>query len=248
MSQGGENFIWDFGDGSVSYEESPSKRYNQEGIYDVSLIVNTNNFCYDTIVYPGVVEVFPVPQADFDYVQTVEGIEYGEVDFTNLSDDAQAFNWDFGDGSVSNDTDPTHQYVASGQYPVVLSAENSYGCYDTVLRFVEVDFFGKLFVPNAFSPSLGGQSGASVFLPKGVALAEYTLQIYSSYGELLWSNSELNDGRPAVGWDGTSHGKALPQDVYVWKIRATFDNGLTWKGAEVEEGVLTTVGTLTLIR
>lgn len=244
----GENFFWDFGDGTVSFAEHPDKRYNEPGVYDVTLIVNIDNFCYDTITYPGVVEVFPVPQADFDYFQTEEGIEYGEVEFTNTSTEALTFGWDFGDGFGSNESDPVHQYTQSGQFPVELAVVNQYDCMDTVLKFIDVEFFGKLFVPNAFSPVLGDQSGAAVFLPKGVALSEYELEIYSSYGELLWRNTELVDGRPATGWDGTSNGKSLPQDVYVWKIRAIFDNGLTWEGAEVEKGVRTTVGTLTLIR
>jgi PKD repeat protein len=248
QSTGGENFAWDFGDGTVSYSEYPDKRYSEAGIYDVTLVANTDNFCYDTITYPGVVEVYPLPDADFDYQQSLKGIEYGEVEFINLSQDAIIFEWDFGDGSGSNEADPVHQYTHSGQYAVSLAAVNQYDCTDTILQFVDVEFFGKLFVPNAFSPLLGDGSEASVFLPKGIALQEYELEIYSSYGELLWRNNELLDGSPAVGWDGTSNGKALPQDVYIWKIRAIFDNGLSWEGSDVGQGVRTTIGSLTLIR
>jgi PKD repeat protein len=247
-SIGGENFIWDFGDGSISYQENPVKRYETAGIYDVSLVTNNDNFCSDTITYTGVVEIFPKPTADFDYDQTPEGILYGEVEFKNLSEGGVSFEWEFGDGFGSIEEDPTHQYSQSGQYEINLVSENEYNCIDSVTRFINVNFFGKLFVPNAFSPVLGGLSGASVFLPKGVGLIEYEMEIYSSYGELLWRTNELIDGRPAVGWDGSFNGNPLPQDVYVWRIQAQFDNGLSWDGAEVKEGVKTTVGTLTLIR
>ncbi|MCP4122494.1 MAG: PKD domain-containing protein [Bacteroidetes bacterium] len=248
LSVGGENFIWNFGDGTLSYQEDPVKTYSRAGVYDVSLVTNNDNFCSDTITYRGVIEIFPKPEADFDYEQTTVGQIYGEVEFNNYSDGGVSFEWDFGDGSASIDEDPVHQYSQSGEYEVMLVSENEYYCIDSVARYINVSFFGKLFVPNAFSPALGGLSGASVFLPKGVGLVEYEMEIYSSYGELLWRTNELIDGKPAVGWDGSFDGKALPQDVYVWKIRAQFDNGLSWQGTEVKEGVTTTVGTLTLIR
>lgn len=247
-SENAENYEWQFGDGSLSFLENPVKQYEEAGIYDVTLIANNDNFCFDTIVYPGVVEVFPVPEADFDYTQTEEGIRYGDVTFNNLTTDAESFVWDFGDGLASIETDPVHRYSQSGQYAVLLTAENQYACVDSILKFINVEFFGKLYVPNAFSPVLGSNSDASIFLPKGVALQEYEMEIYSSYGELLHRSTELIDGRPASGWDGNYNGKAMPQDVYVWKIRAIFDNGTSWEGTDVGKGVISTVGTLTLIR
>jgi len=248
LSSGGENYAWDFGDGTISYQEEPVKRYTESGIYDVSLVANNDNLCADTITYLGVIEIFPKPEADFDYDQTTEGTIYGEVEFSNLSDGGVSFEWEFGDGFGSIDENPVHQYSQSGQYEVFLISENEYNCLDSVTRYINVNFFGKLFVPNAFSPALGGLSGASVFLPKGVGLVEYEMEIYSSYGELLWRTTDLIDGKPAVGWNGNYNGKELPQDVYVWRIRAQFDNGLSWEGAEVKEGAKSTVGTLTLIR
>lgn len=46
------------------------------------------------------------------------------VEFLNQSEKAETFLWDFGDGSTSGDINPTHRYVRSGQYNVVLSAIN----------------------------------------------------------------------------------------------------------------------------
>ncbi|MEM9022834.1 MAG: PKD domain-containing protein, partial [Bacteroidota bacterium] len=45
-----------------------------------------------------------------------------EVVFTNLSQGATTYRWDFGDGTVSNDTTPVHQYYTPGNYAVLLTA------------------------------------------------------------------------------------------------------------------------------
>ena len=47
------------------------------------------------------------------------------VDFVNTSTLATSYLWDFGDGSTSTATDPTHTYAAAGNYTVTLTATNS---------------------------------------------------------------------------------------------------------------------------
>ena len=46
-SEFGENFIWNFGDGSGSTLENPSHTYEEEGMYEVRLVVG-NNYSIDT--------------------------------------------------------------------------------------------------------------------------------------------------------------------------------------------------------
>ncbi len=48
--------------------------------------------------------------------------------FTNESTGSElTFEWDFGDGSSSSDTNPTHTYTAVGSYTVTLTATNNLG-------------------------------------------------------------------------------------------------------------------------
>ena len=42
--------------------------------------------------------------------------------FSNNSLHAESFEWDFGDGFISNDVHPSHVYTASGNFEVVLKA------------------------------------------------------------------------------------------------------------------------------
>ncbi|CAM2069488.1 PKD domain-containing protein [Sulfidibacter corallicola] len=44
--------------------------------------------------------------------------------FTNLSEEAQSWQWDFGDGTTSAELHPVHTYKAPGEYTVVLTVFN----------------------------------------------------------------------------------------------------------------------------
>ena len=45
LSQGGNQYLWDFGDGSTSSMDSPNHNYSDTGTYNVSLIVSDSNAC-----------------------------------------------------------------------------------------------------------------------------------------------------------------------------------------------------------
>lgn len=44
------------------------------------------------------------------------------VAFTNSSTNAESYEWNFGDGATSTEANPTHRYIHSGNYIVVLKA------------------------------------------------------------------------------------------------------------------------------
>ena len=47
--------------------------------------------------------------------------------FTNTSSNATIFRWDFGDGTMSTETNPIHAYDMDGEFVVILEAENECG-------------------------------------------------------------------------------------------------------------------------
>lgn len=61
------------------------------------------------------------PVADFT-IPTQKIVAPQEITFTNTSLKAETYAWDFGDGATSTEAGPTHRYIHSGNYTVVLKA------------------------------------------------------------------------------------------------------------------------------
>lgn len=63
------------------------------------------------------------PVASFQFVVSADN--FLEVTFTNFSQNATSYVWDFGDGETSTEKDPVHVYAAAGDYTVKLTAKNA---------------------------------------------------------------------------------------------------------------------------
>jgi PKD repeat protein len=65
------------------------------------------------------------PIASFQF--EVDAADFFKVSFTNFSQNATVYAWDFGDAGVSTDKDAVHTYAASGTYNVTLTASDADG-------------------------------------------------------------------------------------------------------------------------
>ncbi len=122
-------YLWDFGDGSVSTEQSPSHMYTQRGMYTAKLTV-TNDFGSSTEIKKDYISIGMGPKADFDATPTSGNVPMA-VKFTDKSQgQVTAWQWDFGDGKSSSEKDPVHTYWTSGVFNVILTVSNEYGSSD----------------------------------------------------------------------------------------------------------------------
>ena len=61
-----------------------------------------------------------------------------EVFFDNRSHNSDRFEWDFGDGYISDAVNPSHIYTASGSFEVILKAWSSSGLTDEASLVIDV--------------------------------------------------------------------------------------------------------------
>src|SRR5574344_851168 len=59
------------------------------------------------------------------------------VNFENQSLNSDSYLWNFGDGTVSTEENPSHQYTEKGDYKIILTAKNGGGT-DTVSQMFSV--------------------------------------------------------------------------------------------------------------
>jgi gliding motility-associated-like protein len=138
--------------------------------------------------------------------------------FTNLSIGAVRYQWDFGDGAISTDVNPVHQYNATGNYNAVLIAFNQYNCTDTFSLRVITSVDPLLDVPNAFTPGKFGVN--SIVKVRGFGIAKMDWKIYNRWGQMVFQSQNYNEG-----WDGSFKGKLQPIDVYTYTLDVEFTDG-----------------------
>ncbi|AKB28648.1 cell surface protein [Methanosarcina siciliae T4/M] len=107
----------------------------------------------------GSVPVKPVyPSANFNNNITSDYVFLSvPVQFTDLSENATKWNWDFGDGSTSIKQNPVHAYSEVGTYTVKLTVSNSNGT-DLKLTTVNVVPKGSLAPSYAYIANLNSNT------------------------------------------------------------------------------------------
>ena len=153
------------------------------------------------------------PTADFQYSVTPQSGTF-LVSFQNLSQAASGYNWTFGDSSGQNTsilTQPTYIYNASGNYPVLLIAVNTYGCTDTLLKNINVGGKGDWFIPTTFTPN--GDGINDLFRVRGKNIITKEMKIYDQWGSLIYTAEEINPT-----WDGFGKGQMSQNGNYIYKI------------------------------
>ena len=92
--------------------------------------------CSNSITDTVIVNVLPLPQAFFNYSVDCSGLL---VSFNNVSIGNTSSVWNFGDGSTSVSSSPTHVYANTGSYNVTLIIQNTGGCTDTVITAIQLN-------------------------------------------------------------------------------------------------------------
>ncbi len=193
--------------GSLGFGGSFQAVFATAGLKTIVLTVsNAAGSSSDTLS----VMVNPLPEASFTF-----GIEGGfqSYAFDNGSLHAGSYQWDFGDGTTSTDSLPTHTYTSNGTYPVTLVVSGACGT-DTASASIVIDNVG-------IEGSLGNLSVSTYPNPtehwlqvevQGDQRADLRLSLSDLHGRIILTNQWTHHA-------GESKQKidlaALPRGVYL---------------------------------
>ncbi len=223
---------WGFGDGGTSSLENPTHTYTTPGIYNVVLGVTSSDSCSASVVIPNMIRVAEAPVANFSADNTLVQLPDAQVNFTNESQFALSYLWDFGDGGSSTLVNPSNTYTSPGTYLVTLYAmAGALGCEDSITKEITVKEAQAVYIPTAFSPN--GDGVNDFFRPKTKNANITQVTIYNRWGEKVFETNSILEV-----WDGYYKGDEQPIGVYAYVVTATF----------IDESEETYSGNLTLVR
>ena len=123
-SSGGTSYVWDFGDGTTSVPtvngvDSVTHIYTKSGKYPVTL---TGSTACGSISKTDTIIAYGTPIVAFSINPNTTVCKGDSVHFTNLTDTATSYVWNFGNGITSGAVNPLYPYTTIGTYNVQLTA------------------------------------------------------------------------------------------------------------------------------
>lgn len=141
------------------------------------------------------------------------------IQFENLSDSRSVrWDWDFGNGQKSTEKNPKHVFGVKGLFQITLTITDNYGCQFSFQKELAITKSYRLMIPNGFTPN---EPENKTFLPKYKGLVSFQLFIFNSWGELIFSSSDLKTS----GWNGMVDGKIQDVGIYFFRIKGEATDG-----------------------
>ncbi len=131
-----DSWKWDLGNGTISFLQNPSTTYFTPGKYTIKLVIKKGALA-DSLVKTNFIIINALPKPLFLASDTT-GCYPLKVNFTDQSNAQEGsivkWEWDLGDGTISNLQNPTHIYTGPGNYNVILRVTNTAGCVSTISK------------------------------------------------------------------------------------------------------------------
>jgi PKD repeat protein len=138
-------YLWDFGDGNTSTQESPSHLYDSASTYKVILTAWGENGCMHSD--SSLLAVHHIPDALMSWELACHDNEtqfYDNSSVTNANITSWQWNYQLidtsqvNDNGSSNNQNPEFTFTTPGEYSVLLEVGSNYGCLDTVSMVLDV--------------------------------------------------------------------------------------------------------------
>ncbi len=187
----GSDYLWSTGATSQSIQVTTPGNYS----------VDVTNACYSGTFSINLTQG-NIPPLDLG----PDGFVCNEAPKTLVAGDA-SYTYLWQDGS----NNPEFIVSLAGTYSVVKTDAN--GCSNndeiTLLDSCPPD----LYVPTAFTPNNDGKNETIAPYTNGIRSLEW--YVYDRWGELMFSTDQIGEA-----WDGTFRGKACPDGIYIWYLKA----------------------------
>ena len=217
-----DSVIVDFGNNKTGVfhgNADISYTYTKPGIYTMTVTAISERGCVTTNTFPGIANVLANPIADFNFTANPTSIFETTIGIKDNST-SDVTNWQWyapgSDNEHSIVTNPIMKYPEGvvGTYEVQLIVTTNEGCVDTVSKILSVLSDIIFYSPNTFTPDGDEFNQTWKFHVDGVDQFNFELLIFDRWGELVWETHDVNSE-----WDGTYHGKIIPEGTYVWIAR-----------------------------
>jgi large repetitive protein len=210
--------LWTFSNGQTSTNcSSITATFTEPGCYDATYTGTSSDGCPISASFQDVACVYPDPVANFTYNPFMPSVLNSQVQFLDLSQDADSFFWTFGGYGVSTEENPSHNFInmtPNDEIAVCLEVTSPAGCVDSICRMITFSDDFVMYVPNTFTPD--GDAYNNTFqpvFPEGAKIDKYSLIIFDRWGEIIFESLNYE-----IGWDGTYAGQIVKDGVFTWVI------------------------------
>ncbi|WP_164891098.1 PKD domain-containing protein [Botryobacter ruber] len=215
IESGTMTYLWDFGDGTTSTERNPKHRYSEARLYKVKLTVTSDKGCVASKETDYVVSGAE-PEAKFSASSFCQKDAVTFKDESTLSfGTIKRWEWDFGDGSTSDEQHPTHLYTTPGLKTVKLTVYSGGVCFSTTTQQLTI-------IP---SPTAAFTT-ANVCLEEPALITQASTMTGGTIASYTW---DFGDGTSPVAVTTPTPPRHVYQaaGTYQLKLTVTAGNGCT---------------------
>ncbi len=132
-------YSWDFGNlQGYSNQQHPTYNYPFAGGYTVTLTATSDQGCVGSAKLP--VNVHPQPNVSWTRSKTCEGDPMQFTNYTQIQGGNPNWVWNFNGLGASAGQHPQFTFPGGGQYTVSLVARTPFGCIDSLVKDVYVNY------------------------------------------------------------------------------------------------------------
>ena len=136
INGGGMTYSWNFGDSFSSTLSSPTHSYATAGTYSVSLTTISNHGCSDMIIKA--IRINEQPDLSFAANNACLTKVTAFTQTISPAVSNYTLSWNMGDGNFLSGNNPSHTYLAAGNYQVSATLTTDSGCVSSFTKILAV--------------------------------------------------------------------------------------------------------------